>query len=203
MNNQNNSKIVDFQDAKKSIENETKTDENVQALKNQIEQNLFLQRAIKIVSNIALYEKDEKGQLIERNYDYESLLEDYKKDSLAKGKKFESLGEPDGNKTQFYYQLFQFGYRTFGAEFFKQMCMNDINCVQLFIGVWALIQGLESMSEGLATLDRELRAYKVLSLTAEQKEVLAKEMSKTPQEYIEELMKEAEKLEKENQKDNN
>ncbi|MBQ2639164.1 MAG: hypothetical protein IJF92_00140 [Bacilli bacterium] len=173
---ENRDNIVDFNKAK---EEKDRVEANVTEVKAQIEQNEFLKYAIRIISNTAI-DNDKLNEA--------SLLEEYKAVTLAKGDKFQSLGQITDSQVGFYYQLLQTGYRTFGANFFKMMCMNETNCIQLFIGVWALINGLETLSEGTASLENELRAYKTLSLTDEQKEKLAEELKKTPQEYIEELM---------------
>jgi hypothetical protein len=74
--------------------------------------------------------------------------------------------------------------------------MNDINTVQMFIGIWSLVKGLEEMSEATVDLENELRAYKSLKLTEKQKENLAEELKKTPADYMKELMEKAEKEEK-------
>lgn len=184
---EDNSKIIDFEEAKKVKE---QTEENVATLKAQIEQDQFLKYAIRIISNTSIDNE---------NLSEADLLEEYKSECLKEGKTFQSLGDPTDSQVQFYYQLFQLGYRSFGAEFFKQMCMNETNCVQMFIGIWALVNGLETLSDGLASIENQLRAYKNLKLTDEQKEELAKELQKTSQEYIEELMKQSEELEKLNE----
>lgn len=169
--------VIDFNEAKARRE---ATEKNTAELRNQIEQNEFLKYAIRIISNTAI----DNENLSEVN-----LLEEYKEDALKNNQTFQSLGEIDESKVGFYYQLLQTGYRTFGANFFKMMCMNETNCIQLFIGVWALINGLESLSETTASLENELRAYRTLELTDEQKDKLAVELQKTPQEFIEELMR--------------
>lgn len=188
--------VVDFQKAKEEIA-ENKTNENVDTLKQQIADNMMLQKCIKVVSNIPLYDVDpETNEVIDKDYDYPALLEEYKANALANKEKFESLGEPSETQTSFYYQLFQMGYRTFGAKFFKQMCMNEVNCVQMFIGIWSIIAGLEEMSNATVDMDNELRAYKSIKLTDEQKEKLAEELKKTPEEYMQEMMQTVEELEK-------
>lgn len=171
-----NSKIVDFEAAKKELKN--KTEDNVAELKAQIEQDEFLKYAIRIISNTAI----DNDKLSEAD-----LLEEYKSEALKRGDKFQSLGEVSDSQVGFYYQLFQLGYRTFGAEFFKQMCMNETNCVQMFIGLWSLVCGLESLSDTLAQKDVELAAYKALKLNPEQKEILAEGLNKTPQQLMEEM----------------
>ena len=154
----------------------------------EIEQNSYLQYAIKVVSNLDM--NDESANVL-------GLLEDYKADCEKNGTKFQSLGEIDNNKIQFYYQLLQVGYRTFGANFFKMMCMNPANCIQLFIGIWALINGLEQMSDTVYDISKELNAFKALDLSEEQKEKYNKLMSQSQEEFISNLMTQAEKLEKE------
>ena len=171
-----NSKVVDFEAAKKELKN--KTEDNVAELKAQIEQDEFLKYAIRIISNTAI----DNDKLSEAD-----LLEEYKSEALKRGDKFQSLGEVSDSQVGFYYQLFQLGYRTFGAEFFKQMCMNETNCVQMFIGLWSLVCGLESLSDTLAQKDVELAAYKALKLNPEQKEILAEGLNKTPQQLMEEM----------------
>ena len=165
-------------------------------LRQEIADNMMLQKCIKIISNIPLYDVDENNEVIDKDYDYSSLLEEYKSEALNNKEKFESLGEPGQSEVGFYYKLFQMGYRTFGAKFFKQMCMNNINTVQMFIGIWSLVKGLEEMSEATVDLENELRAYKSLKLTEKQKENLAEELKKTPADYMKELMEKAEKEEK-------
>lgn len=194
-------KVVDINEySKKKAEESKQVEENIQILKNQIEQNLYLKYAIRIVNNLAMVDVNKDGEL-ESKYDDAALLEQYKKDALEKGEKFISLGEPTDSESGFYYQLLQTGYRTFGANFFKQMCMNEVNCIHLFKGVWALINALEVMSDGTASLENQLRAYQSLKLTEEQSAQLQQAMSKTPQEFMEELMRQSQELEKENKED--
>lgn len=189
-----NDNAVDFNKAK---EEKDQAKANVEELKNQIEQNLYLKYAIRIISKLALIDQNEDGELVD-NYNEAELLEEYRKEALENKQTFISLGEASDDDVQFYYQLFQLGYRTFGAEFFKRMMMNEVNCVYLIKGVWALVQGLENMSEGMAKLDIENRAFKSLELTEEQKILWAKEVNKTPQEFMEELMRQSEELENKN-----
>lgn len=166
---------------------EENKEELMREAREQVEQNLFLQRIITIISNNPLYNKDENDDITEPTYDYNALLEDYKAEAVKNNRKFISLGEPDERQIEYYYNLFQLGYRTFGAEFFKQMCMNETNCVQMFIGLWSLVCGLESLSDTLAQKDVELAAYKALKLNPEQKEILAEGLNKTPQQLMEEM----------------
>ena len=158
-------------------------------LRQEIEDNMMLQKCIKVISNIPLYDVDpDTNEVIDKDYDYPALLEEYKSETLKNEEKFESLGDPGKSETGFYYQLFQMGYRTFGAKFFKQMCMNGTNTVQMFIGIWALLRGLEDMSEATVDMENELRAYKSLKLTDEQKKKFAEEIKKTPEEYLAEAL---------------
>ena len=190
---------IDFEKAKR--ERDQKVEEDL-AMRAQIERNLHLQYAIKIMNNIPIYDVNEKGEPDIRDYDYVSLLNDYKEQCAKNNETFQSLGEIRDEQVQFYYQLFQMGYRTFGAAFFKEMCMNEVNCVQMFVGIWALINGLETMSEGTMSLEQKVRAYESLELTDEQKAKFQEQIKKTPQEFLEELMKQSEELEKQNE-DNN
>ena len=175
------SKMIDFEEAKKKKETED-------AIKAEISQNLYLQYAIKAISNLDM--NDESADVV-------GLLNDYKTDCEKNNIKFQSLGEMNDNLIQFYYQMLQIGYRTFGANYFKMMCMNPANCIQLFRGIWALICGIEDMSDTIETMGKEISAFRQLKLTEEQQELFSALMAQSREDFISNLMTQAEKLEKE------
>ena len=177
--------IKNFSEEKSKLQDEKEQRDTLRA---ELEQNLYLQYAIKAISNLDM--NDESA-------DVAGLLEDYKADCEKNNIKFQSLGEINDNQIQFYYQLLQIGYRTFGANFFKMMCMNPANCIQLFIGIWALINGMEQMSETINIMNQRLQAYQSLELTDEQKEKFNELLKVDSQEFLANLIKESEKLEKE------
>lgn len=188
---EDNSKIVDFEAAKQAKEQEVNKEELMREAKEQIEQNIYLQKIITIATGNSLYNVDENGNVVETHYDYNALLEDYKAEANKNKEKFVSLGEPDPRAIEYYYNLFQFGYRTFGAKFFTDWLNNENQETQnlFFIGLWGLVRGIENAYETLNEAENELRAYKSIKLTAKQKEDLTKELKKTPEEYLEELLK--------------
>jgi hypothetical protein len=106
------------------------------------------------------------------------LITDYIKQNI----KFDSLGEVKDKSIDFYYNLLQTGYRTFGANFFKMMCMNDTNTINLFVGVWSLINGLESLAQDNMDSINTIKAYESLELTEEQKEQFKNNLSKNSEE---------------------
>ena len=170
---------------------EENKEELMREAREQVEQNLFLQRIITIISNNPLYNKDENDGITEPTYDYNALLEDYKAEAVKNNRKFISLGEPDERQIEYYYNLFQLGYRTFGADFFVRWINNDNEETRnlFFIGLWGIVRGIENAYGTLSDKENELRAYKSLKLTPKQKELLAEELKKTPEEYLEELLK--------------
>ena len=61
-------------------------------LKQEIADNMMLQKCIKVISNIPLYDVNENNEVVDKDYDYSSLLEEYKSEALNNKEKFDSLG---------------------------------------------------------------------------------------------------------------
>ena len=168
-------KIVKFEDTKKEAQEVDMTEAQI---KDAIINNDLLKMAVRIIT----------GHRIEdESLDEIKLFDEYKKDAIKNKKKFQSLGDIDNAAIQFYYSLFDLGYRTFGAAFFTAM-INSVdnidtiknekgeevevpnnNVVHFYKGTWALVEGMNSLSTTLANFNRKLLAYESLELTEEQK----------------------------------
>ena len=73
-------------------------------LRQEIADNMMLQKCIKIISNIPLYDVDENNEVIDKDYDYSSLLEEYKSNYRNGDLRFEVSDESSINNI-----LYQFG----------------------------------------------------------------------------------------------
>lgn len=172
--------VVSFEEAKKKQEELDMTETQI---KEAIINDNLLKMAVRIMT----------GHRIEdESLDEVKLFEEYKKEAIKNKQKYQSLGDIDDNTIQFYYSLFDIGYRTFGAAFFTAMVnsVNNVdivkdengeekeipnnNVVHFYKGTWSLVEGMNMLSSTLYKFNKELLAYKALELTEEQKAQLEK-----------------------------
>ena len=107
-------KVVKFEDAKEEAQEVDMTETQI---KDAIINDDLLKMAVRIIT----------GHRIEdESLDEIKLFDEYKKDAIKNKKKFQSLGDIDNTAVQFYYSLFDLGYRTFGAAFFTAM-INSVD----------------------------------------------------------------------------